>query len=246
MRFNIWLVVLLAFAPIFILFAGLTAAGGLDSSIGLEITGIVAAAALVVAYLAKRTDDENSAAASGDAATGERRATPERRLDDASTVGYSSPPCQLHEVDPSYLGYSSPAEVLELLNKLLEAERAGARGAREMSSLAQSERTREALQGVAKDEARFCAMLFGHITRLGEVPSRRTGAFHEKLAALQALDDRLELLNRGQGWVVHKLEEAVPKIADDPLRADLREMLDAHQRNIERCTELIDSAVPQA
>lgn len=246
MKFNFWLVVLLAFAPIFILFAGLTAAGGFGSSVGLEITGIVAAAALVVAYLAKRTDDENSAAASDDAMPSERLASPEPRYDDASTVGYSSPACQLHEVDPSYLGHSSRPEVLELLNNLLEAERAGARGAREMSSLAGSERTREALQGVAKDEARFCAMLFGHITRLGEVPSRRTGAFHEKLAALQALDDRLELLNRGQGWVVHKLQEAVPKIADDPLRADLQEMLDAHQRNIERCTELIDSVVPQA
>jgi nitronate monooxygenase len=130
--------------------------------------------------------------------------------------------------------------VLALLNKLLESERAGARGAREMSVLADSAQARTALRDVAQDEARFCAMLFGHITRLGETPSRRTGGFHEKLAALPALDDRLELLNRGQGWVVHKLREAVPKIAEDPLRADLEEMLAAHQRNIERCTQLIE------
>ena len=242
MRFNFWLIVLLALAPIFILFAGLTAAGGFDSAAGLAITGIVAAAAFVVGDLARR-EDESSAAASDDAAPSGQVALPQPIDDADATVGYSAPLRQLHEVDPAYLGYSSRAEVLELLNKLLEAERAGARGAREMSSLADSDRTREALQDVAKDEARFCAMLFDHITRLGETPSTRTGAFHQKLADLQALDYRLELLNRGQGWVVHKLREAVPGIADDPLRSDLQDMLDAHQLNIERCTDLIESAV---
>jgi hypothetical protein len=244
MKFNFWLVVLLALAPIFILFAGLSAAGGFGSPAGWEISGIVAAAALWVAYLAKRRADENSAATLDDAeaAPVSDSATPESRDDGAvAAAGYSSPPCQLQEVDPTYLGYSSREEVLSLLNDLLEAERTGARGAREMSALADNTQTRTTLSEVAKDEARFCAMLFGHITRLGETPSRRTGAFCEKLAALPALDDRLELLNRGQGWVVRKLSEAVPKIADDPLRADLNEMLAAHRHNIERCTRLVDA-----
>jgi hypothetical protein len=240
MRFNFWLIVLLAFAPIFILFAGLTAAGGFGSSAGWAVTGIVAAAAIVVAYFAKQSADDSGADASDGAAAVEGSETAESR-DDASAAGYSSPACQLHEVDPSYLGYASREDVLTLLNALLEAERAGARGAREMSVLADNAQTRQALHDVARDEARFCAMLFGHITRLGEAPSRRTGTFHEKLAALVGLDDRLELMNRGQSWVVRKLAEAVPKIAEETLRADLQAMLDAHKRNIERCTRLGES-----
>jgi hypothetical protein len=243
MRFNFPLIILLALAPLFILFAGLSAAGGLGFSAGWEITGMLAAAAFVVAYFAGRSADDDDAKRPGDTTA---TAGPEaaEHGDDAGGAGYSSPACQLHEVDPAYLGYASREEILALLNRLLEAERAGARGAREMGALAGSAQTRQALHDVARDEARFCAMLFGHIARLGGTPSRRTGAFHEKLAALETLDDRLQLLNRGQGWVVRKLADVVPKIAEDALRADLQAMLEAHRRNIARCTQLVE--LPEA
>jgi hypothetical protein len=241
MRFNLWLVVLLALGPLFILVAGLAAAGGFASSVGWEVMGIMAAAALVVAHLARQSADEDDADASDEGATVEASVTPGRR-DDAVASGHGSPAPGLHEVDPSRPGHASREEILALLNQLLEAERAGARGAREMSALADSAPTRQALHDVAKDEARFCAMLFGHITRLGETPSRRTGPFHRKLAALETLDERLELLDRGQGWVVRKLADALPKIVDDALRADLQAMLDAHVRNIARCARLVRSS----
>jgi hypothetical protein len=238
MKFNFWLVVLLALAPIFILFAGLTAAGGYGSPAAWEITGIVAAAAFVVAYFARQGADRFGTGVS-DAPIDS--SDPAKRPVNATATGNSSLTRQPHDVDPSCPGYSSRDEVLALLNELLEAERAGARGAREMSALADSVRRRQALHRVATDEARFCAMLFGHIKRLGETPHRRVGAFHEKLAALDSLDDRLELLNRGQGWVVRKLADAVPALAEDALRADLEEMLDAHKRNIARCSQLVES-----
>ena len=241
MRVNFWLILLLALAPLFIFFAGLWAVSGLGSSAGSDITWILAAAAFVVAYLARR-DAEDDGAELADKATATEDVRTSERSDDVSASGYSSPARQPHAATPASLGYANREEVLTLLNQLLEAERAGARGAREMSALADRAETRQALHDVAKDEAGFCAMLFGHITRLGATPSRRTGAFHEKLAALEELDDRLELLNRGQSWVVRKLSEAVPKIADDALRADLQAMLDAHKRNIERCTRLVESA----
>lgn len=133
---------------------------------------------------------------------------------------------------------SSPTEVLALLEELLQAERAGARGVREMSERAAGARSRTALLEIARDEARFCAMLFRHITRLGGTPSKLTGAFHEKLAAVERHRERLELLNRGQGWVVRRLREAMPGIADEGLRADLETMLNVHQQNIERCAQL--------
>lgn len=238
MKFNLWLIVLFALAPVFILFAGLGAAGGFASAASWEVLAITAAAAFGVAFLAKRTADRNDEAASDEVAP--TLEDVERELQ----AGYASPPCLMHEVDPVYLGYSSREEVLALLNRLLEAERAGVRGARDMGALANSAQARSTLDHVAHDEARFCAMLFGHITRLGETPTRRIGEFHERLAALPALDDRLQLLNRGQGWVVDKLREALPRIGEDGLREDLQEMLTAHQHNIDSCTRLVGAASP--
>ena len=78
----------------------------------------------------------------------------------------------------------SDAQLVSLLDELLEAERAGARGVSDMSRAAQRE-TQSALQAVAKDEARFCAMLTRHIRSLGGEPSSRTGAFYDKLAAVE-------------------------------------------------------------
>jgi hypothetical protein len=147
---------------------------------------------------------------------------------------YASPPCFLHELDPAHLGYLSRDETLALLNELLEAERAGARGVAEMSKAPPFADRRAALSAIARDEARFCAMLNRHIVRLGGTPSRATGAFLDKLAAVADPADRLALLNRGQGWVVRKLREALPRVYDEALAADLADMLRDHERNIAR------------
>ena len=81
-------------------------------------------------------------------------------------------------------------------------------------------------------------MLARHIERLGGQPSRTTGAFYDKLVATDAGKDQLSLLNRGQRWVVRKLGEAIPLIDDDGLRSDLVDMLNVHERNIDRCDQM--------
>lgn len=151
---------------------------------------------------------------------------------------YASPPCFMHELDSSYFGQTSPSELVTLLNSLLEGERAGARGVGEMSKRATSAERRRLLRAVAKDEATFCAMLTRHIVRLGGVPSTATGAFYGKLAATEPGRAQIDLLNRGQGWVVRELRKALPKIGDELLHRDLTEMLQVHLRNIEQCDNL--------
>lgn len=155
---------------------------------------------------------------------------------------YASPPCFLREVDPAYLGYLSAAETIALLNQLLEGERAGARGIAEIVRHGAGASNPAVLPQIARDEGRFCAMLIRHITRLGGTPSTRTGSFYEKLIALGKSGERIDLLNRGQAWVVRKLRDALPKISDDALRRDLEDMLDVHQRNVQRCTDTFPPA----
>lgn len=148
---------------------------------------------------------------------------------------YASPPCALAEVDPVYLGYLSRDEVLGFLNTLLEAERAGAKVTARMAKDARGEPDLwPALDIVRRDEARFCAMLARHIIRLGGEPSMVTGAFKAKVMALNDAGERLALLNRGQGWVARKLAEALPRIHDAALYADLKEMHRVHVDNIAR------------
>lgn len=158
--------------------------------------------------------------------------------DVGTTGGYSSPPCFLHELDASYLGYLPGDEVLALLNELIEAERAGAKVVGRLGETATDQTVATTLRAVAKDEARFCAMLRRHVARLGGTPSRKTGLFHDKVMALDGIGPRLDLLNRGQGWVVRKLREALPRLHDEALRRDLQDMLTVHERNIQYCSEL--------
>ena len=128
--------------------------------------------------------------------------------------------------------------LLDLLGQLLEGERAGARGVTVMSRLAKDDRSRAALGAIARDEARFCAMLSRHITRLGGEPSAATGAFYDRLLAIEDTRQRLDFLDRGQGWVVRKLRDALPGIDDSALRADLADMLETHERNLARSQAL--------
>jgi len=147
-------------------------------------------------------------------------------------------PCFLRAPGEPELGPLNREELLALLNQLLEGERAGARGVTAMSRQATDAASRTALGEIAMDEAHFCGMLIRHVTRLGGAPSARTGAFYTKLAALERTDEQLDLLDRGQGWVVRKLSDALPRVVDAALRADLRDMLEVHLRNIGRCKEL--------
>ena len=64
--------------------------------------------------------------------------------------------------------------------------------------------------------------------------SSATGAFWGKAMAIADVDQRLSFLNRGQAWVVRRLEALIPRVEDAQVRADLSIMLEAHRGNIER------------
>jgi nitronate monooxygenase len=150
----------------------------------------------------------------------------------------ASPPCLMDEADPAYFGYLGRAELIDLLNLLLECERAGARGVAALAGRSADPGIRDAFREIAADEARFCVMLSSHIKGLLGTPSEDTGGFYRKLIALDALDTQLDLLDRGQSWVADKLREALPKISQAGLHRDLAEMLVVHESNIERARRL--------
>ena len=131
-------------------------------------------------------------------------------------------------------------ELLKLLNELLEAERAGVKVAAAYRDDASSAPTRALLHTVHTDEARSCALLSKAIHRLGGEPSRAVGDFAERALALDDEPARLAFLNRGQRWVIRKLEAAIPRVDDAEVATWLGEMLALHVRNVLSCEELAE------
>jgi hypothetical protein len=150
-----------------------------------------------------------------------------------------SAPCQMHEADPAYFGYMTTAETIDLLNLLLEGERAGVRAATALREAAEAVGCTPLVRQVGDGEARCCAMLDRHIQRLGGTPSHAVGRFYDKFVAIEGLAERLTFLNRGQEWVIRKLREELPRIADERLHADLDEMLRLHVTNVAACEDAL-------
>ena len=144
----------------------------------------------------------------------------------------SSPACLAHEGSDAYMGYASKDELGAFLNELLEAERAGTGVALRSAENAAGTPFVGLLRDIHKDEARWCAMLLRQLKALGVPASTRIGAFQEKALAIEGLPERMAFLNRGQGWVVRKLRELIPKVREPALHADLSHMLSSHVANI--------------
>lgn len=144
----------------------------------------------------------------------------------------ASPVCYAAEADDIYMGFAGTEELLNALNELLEAERAGARVALGTRRQASDPRLKDLMKAIHRDEARWCAMLSTQAKRLGGTPSRKCGAFYHKAMAISDPFERLAFLNRGQAWVVRKLEALLPRVRDDTLHAALAEMLRSHVENI--------------
>ncbi len=154
-------------------------------------------------------------------------------------VESSSPACLMHEADDAYMGYATRDELAAFLNELLEAERAGTGVALRSAEGAAGTPFVGLLRDIHKDEARWCAMLLRQLKALGAPASTRIGAFQEKCLAIDPLPERIAFLNRGQGWVVKKLREMLPKVRDEALHRDLKDMLDSHVVNIDRANEAL-------
>jgi nitronate monooxygenase len=124
------------------------------------------------------------------------------------------------------------AQLEGLLNTLAEAERAGGRVLHELTELARSPELRELLKKVGHDEGYYAGELAAHVRRLGGAPSNKTGDFVEKVRAVTNLRGKLELLNRGQRWVIRKIDENLASLQDAELHAFLALMAKGHHVNI--------------
>lgn len=162
----------------------------------------------------------------------------------SAEAGFASPPCYAAEF-PGYFGEASEApdaaaELTARLNALLEAERAGARVLAVLrDSLDSRSPVRGLLDQVQRDEGANAVVLYKTIRRLGGEASHETGAFLQKTLAIDGLTKRLRFVNRGQAWVVRKINEVLPLIDDDAACRVLENMRRSHLENIAACDALL-------
>lgn len=147
-------------------------------------------------------------------------------------IDVSSSPCLRQEMGGTYFGYMPHDELVDFLNLLLEAERAGARVCARLAVDAPTTELRRKLREVQQDEVYSCGLLIKALQTIDAEISLKVGNFYEKVMALETLVERLTLLNRGQEWVEKKLRRGLPQIEDFRIRDQLQEMLVRHEVNI--------------
>ena len=131
--------------------------------------------------------------------------------------------------------------VIDRLNELLEAERAGVDTLSRLFPEAPSAEVQTLFQEVRDDEAWSCAGLVRAIRTLGGAISDRKGDFAEKVMREPTLAARLQLLNRGQGWVVKRLDGLQAETLPASVSDFLDEMKIRHVTNIEACGRLAET-----
>lgn len=97
--------------------------------------------------------------------------------------------------------------LLNFYNMLLEAERAGVTALSELTMQVEDRRLKPILKKFLGDEGVNCRILVNLIHDLNAKPSDKTGAFVDKIRVLDNLDEKIQLLIRGQAWVARKIKE---------------------------------------
>jgi hypothetical protein len=104
------------------------------------------------------------------------------------------------------IGIGAPT-LLNFYNMLLEAERAGVLVLDELVRQVEDYQLKTLLKKFLRDEGVNCRILMTLIHDLGAKPTNKTGAFVDKVHALNNLEDKVQLLIRGQEWVARKIRE---------------------------------------
>ena len=130
---------------------------------------------------------------------------------------------------------------IDRLHELLEAERAGVDTLSRLFPEALGPEMRKLFEEVRDDEAWSCAGLVRSIKTLGGTITEKKGDFADKVMREPTLAARLRFLNRGQGWVVKRLDGLLAETLPASVRDFLDEMKTRHVTNIEACDRLAKS-----
>jgi len=124
-------------------------------------------------------------------------------------------------------------ELENILNQLLEAERAGHRLLDAMSQETSDLQLKSLFAHFTEVEVGDVSVLERLIRLHGGTPSTKVGDFVDRVLSLDSLHDQINLLARGQAWVARKVEQALALNPPPDITAFLKEMANRHRHNME-------------
>jgi Domain of unknown function (DUF6306) len=128
------------------------------------------------------------------------------------------------------------AELVDFLNRMLEAERAGARALVVfMDDWPRHGPEWQTLRKVHDDEAHNCALIGEQLKRRGRDYSHATGEFYGKATAVKGARERIGFLVKGLRWAIREFEDALPRIDDPAVKTLFQGMRERHQRSAAAC-----------
>ena len=127
---------------------------------------------------------------------------------------------------------SSITTLLDFYNMLLEAERAGVKVLSELIYQTEDQSLRDYLKKFLRDEGMNCHILVSLIHDLDAKPTDKTGAFVEKIQALDTLTEKIDLLTRGQAWVARKITEFQHLLPEGSQKLFLEAIKVQHEENV--------------
>ncbi len=125
------------------------------------------------------------------------------------------------------------AALENLLNRLLEAERAGHALLDTLSQTTVESGLKSLFTSFTEVEVSDVSVLEGLIRLHGGTPSTAAGDFAQKVLQLENLKDQIDLLSRGQAWVARTVEQALDLQPPPDVAAFLKEMANRHRHNVE-------------
>jgi len=125
------------------------------------------------------------------------------------------------------------AALEDLLNRLLEAERAGHALLDTLIQTTADSSLKSLFTSFTEVEVSDVSVLEGLIRLHGGTPSTATGDFAQKVLQIEDLRGQIDLLSRGQAWVARKVEQALDLQPPPDIAAFLREMANRHRHNVE-------------
>ena len=134
----------------------------------------------------------------------------------------------------------SAAETDGFLNRMLEAERAGAKALVVfLDDFPRHSNEWTVLRKVHEDEAHNCALIGEQLKRRGKDYSHATGEFYAKAVAVKGSRERIAFLVKGLRWAIREFEKASPRMADPELRSLFQRMGERHARSAATCESLV-------
>ncbi len=134
----------------------------------------------------------------------------------------------------------STSELADFYRKILEAERAGVQSISGIMNTLEDGELKMMMATYLRDEGMNCQVLISLIKNLGHEPGSKTGDFVGKINALPSLQEKLQLLVKGQEWVAKQIRYNRPLIETASSLYFMEAMKVQHEENVDRMKRMIE------